>query len=156
MGTGVTLLLLLIIIYFFKNSKSEYFLKSDSELSYDRGNVINLLNIKGRNNKDIDLYLDAYDFFCVYKKKFDGATIVKDLCDLPYLDLDAVVHDYECLIGANRNYIKWFKSAWRYFENMRKNGKGNQTFRFVLLLIVGIIFVPYCYFFTKKYYPLSK
>jgi hypothetical protein len=156
MGTGVTLLLLLVIIYFFKNSKSEYFLKSDSELSYDRDNVVNLLNIKGRNNKDIDLYLDAYDFFCVYKKKFDGATIVKDLCDLPHLDLDAVVHDYECLIGANRNYIEWFKSAWRYFENMRKNGKGNQIFRFVLLLIVGIIFVPYCYFFTKKYYPLSK
>lgn len=90
------------------------------------------------------------------KFSYDGATFVKDLCDLPKLDLDAMAHDYECLIGANRNFIKWFKSAWRYFENMRKNGKGNQIFRFVLVCLAGLIFVPYCALFTPKYYPIKK
>jgi hypothetical protein len=65
-----------------------------------------------------------------------------------------MVHDYESLIGANRNLIKWFQSAWYYFENMRKNGKGNQVIRFVLLLIVGLIFVPYCLIFRKPYKTL--
>ena len=75
---------------------------------------------------------------------------------LPKLDADAMVHDYECLIGANRNFIKWFKSAWKYLENMRKNGKGNQIFRFVLLCLAGFFFVPYCAIFTPKYYPIKK
>ena len=51
---------------------------------------------------------------------------------------------------------KWFKSAWNYFENMRKNGKGNQIFRFVLVCLAGFIFVPYCAIFTPKYYPIKK
>lgn len=154
MGTCITISILLISLYFFKKSKSDIFFRNPEELSILRSDMIDLLTLKRRNDSDINLYKSAFDFFCVHKKKFDGATIVKDLEDLPKFDADAVVHDYECLIGANRNYVKWFKSAWRYFENMRKNGKGNQIFRFVLLLIIGIFFVPYCYFFTSKYDPV--
>jgi hypothetical protein len=115
-----------------------------------------MLTYKKRKQKEIDFYIEAYDFFCRYTTQFDGATIVKDLNDLPKLDLDAMAHDYECLIGANRNLIKWFKSAWNYFENMRKNGKGNQIFRFVLLCLAGFFFVPYCILLTPKYQPLKK
>ena len=98
----------------------------------------------------------AIEDFEAGKFSYDGATFVKDLCDLPKLDIDAMLHDYECLIGANRNFIKWFKSAWKFFENMRKNGKGNQIFRFVLVCLAGFVFVPYCAIFTPKYYPIKK
>lgn len=152
----IILTIVAVVIYFFKKSRSTFFLQHRETLAEYRYQMIIMLKFKGRNEKESELYIEAYDFFCRFTTKFDGATIVKDLCDLPKLDLDAMVHDYECLIGANRNLIKWFKSAWNYFENMRKNGKGNQIFRFVLLCLAGLIFVPYCALFTPKYYPIKK
>lgn len=137
-------------------SKNNTFYKTRTELDNLYTNMVLLLFLKGRNEEDINQYRKAFTYFRTFPHKFDGATIVKDLCDLPKLDIDAMVHDYECLIGANRNFIKWFKSAWRYFENMRKNGKGNQIFRFVLVCFAGLIFVPYCALITPKYYPIKK
>ena len=115
-----------------------------------------MLQYKGRNDEEIDLYIQAYDFFCRFTTQFDGATIVKDLCDLPKLDLDAMLHDYECLIGANRNYKRWYKAVWNYYENQRKQGKGNRPGRLIGLSIIGLFFVPYCAALTPKYYPLKK
>lgn len=156
MAYFIILSILLLLIYFLRKSKSKFFSQDRETLAEYRYQLRMMLKFKGRNESEIDLYIEAYDFFCRFTTKFDGATIVKDLCDLPKLDIDAMVHDYECLIGANRNFIKWFKSAWKYFENMRKNGKGNQIFRFVLVSLVGFIFVPYCSLFTPRYYPIKK
>ena len=77
--------------------------------------------------------------------KFDGATIVKDLVDIEELDLDAMVHDYEYLNGANRSFIKKWKADIKYIKNMERNGKGIRVFRFLMLTLLGIFFVPYCY-----------
>ena len=152
----IILTIIAVVIYFLKKSKSTFFSQDRETLAEYRYQMIMMLRYKNRKDEEIDVYIQAYDFFCRFTTKFDGATIVKDLCDLPHLDLDAMVHDYECLIGANRNFVKWFKSAWHYFENMRKNGKGNQIFRFALLCLAGFIFVPYCALFTPNYYPLKK
>jgi len=132
-------------------SKSSFFNQTPRTLQRKRKYVIELLNLKGRSLNEINHYVTAYDFFCKFTNKFDGATTVKDLHDIPNLDLDAMVHDYECLIGANRNYKLWYASAWNYYENMRKQGKGNQVVRLLKLWVVGIIFVPYCYLLTPKY-----
>lgn len=45
-----------------------------------------------------------------HPNKFDEATIVKDLVDIGELDLDAMVHDYDYINGANRNFIKKMES----------------------------------------------
>lgn len=148
--------LILVMIFFYKKSKSEFFKQDDYDLELYRDTMYKLLQFKGRNIVERNHYLDAYDFFCSFSTKYDGATFVKDLKDLPDLDLDAMVHDYECLMGANRNYRKWFQAAWNYYENMRKNGKGNQILRFLGLLIIGLIFVPYCALLTPRYYPIKK
>ena len=132
-------------------SKSNFFKSDNYILEMYRDAMVKLLHIKNRTPKEIDSYKNAYDFFCRFDSLFDGATIVKDLHDIPNLDLDAMVHDYECLIGANRNYKLWYIAVWNYYENMRKNGKGNQFLRFAGLCVVGVFFVPYCYLFTKKY-----
>ena len=79
-----------------------------------------------------------------HPSEFDGATIVKDLVDIEELDLDAMVHDYEYINGANRNFIKKWKADIKYIKNMERNGKGIRVFRLLLLTIIGIIFVPYC------------
>jgi hypothetical protein len=105
-----------------------------------------LLYIKGRDPKDIQEYLNAYNYFITHPSEFDGATIVKDLVDFGELDLDAMLHDYEYITGSNRNIVKKFKSDLKYIKNMEKNGKGIRVVRFILLTIAGIGTIPYSYF----------
>ena len=126
-------------------SKNNTFKKDSFEVKVIKQNMVKLLELKKRSDKDINLYLEAFTYFEKYPTKFDGATIVKDLDDLPNLDLDAMVHDYEYLNGANRSFIKKWKADIRYIKNMEANGKGIRVFRLLLLTIIGIIFVPYCY-----------
>ena len=128
----------------------DYTFYNDKEtLSKYRKYLKVLLYIKGRDPKDIQEYLNAYNYFTTHPSEFDGATIVKDLVDFGELDLDAMVHDYDYLHGANRNFIKKWNADIRYIKNMESNGKGIRVFRLFLLTIIGIIFVPYCYFKYK-------
>ena len=94
---------------------------------------------------DISDYLNAFDYFIGHPTEFDGATIVKDLVDIGELDLDAMVHDYDYIHGANRNFVKKWKADIKYIKNMERNGKGIRIFRLLLLTIIGIVFVPYCF-----------
>ena len=126
-------------------SKDDTFKKSKTELDILRKNVKAYLNIKERKMSDISDYLNAFDYFTVHSDKFDGATIVKDLVDIGELDLDAMVHDYDYINGANRNFIKKWKADIKYIKNMERNGKGIRVFRLLLLTIIGIVFVPYCF-----------
>ena len=128
----------------------DYTFYNDKEtLSKYRKYLKVLLYIKGRDPKDIQEYLNAYNYFTTHPSEFDGATIVKDLVDFGELDLDAMVHDYDYLHGANRNFIKKWNADIKYIKNMERNGKGIRVFRLFLLTIIGIIFVPYCYFKYK-------
>ena len=126
-------------------SKDDTFKKAKQELDILRKNVKAYLHIKERNISDISDYLNAFDYFTVHSDKFDGATIVKDLVDIGELDLDAMVHDYDYINGANRNFIKKWKADIKYIKNMERNGKGIRVFRLLLLTIIGIVFVPYCF-----------
>ena len=105
--------------------------------------------LKGRKSHEISEYLKAFDYFVEHPTEFDGATIVKDLVDIGELDLDAMVHDYDYIHGANRNFVKKWKADIKYIKNMERNGKGIRIFRLLLLTIIGIIFVPYCFFKNK-------
>ena len=126
-------------------SRDDTFKKSKTELDILRKNVKAYLNIKERKMSDISDYLNAFDYFRRNPHRFDGATIVKDLVDIGELDLDAMVHDYDYINGANRNFIQKWKADIKYIKNMERNGKGIRVFRLFLLTIVGIIFVPYCF-----------
>ena len=130
-------------------SRDDTFKKSKTELDILRKNVKAYLHIKERKMSDISDYLNAFDYFTVHSDKFDGATIVKDLVDIGELDLDAMVHDYDYINGANRNFIKKWKADIKYIKNMERNGKGIRVFRLFLLTIIGIVFVPYCFIKNK-------
>ena len=125
-------------------SKDNTFYKSKEELQYLLNDIIKILTIK--KNKNIEQYIIAFNYFVNNPSKFDGATIVKDLVDIEELDLDAMVHDYEYLNGANRSFIKKWNADIRYIKNMEANGKGIRVVRFILLTIAGIGTIPYSYF----------
>ena len=126
-------------------SRDDTFKKSKTELDILRKNIKAYLHIKERKMSDISDYLNAFDYFVEHPTEFDGATIVKDLVDIGELDLDAMVHDYDYINGANRNFIKKWKADIKYIKNMERNGKGIRVFRLLLLTIIGIVFVPYCF-----------
>ena len=130
-------------------SRDDTFKKSKTELDILRKNIKAYLHIKERKMSDISEYLNAFDYFRNKPDKFDGATIVKDLVDIGELDLDAMVHDYDYINGANRNFIKKWKADIKYIKNMERNGKGIRVFRLLLLTIIGIVFVPYCFIKNK-------
>ena len=144
MTTAITLTALAIVFYFFKKSKSNFFLQDRETLAEKRHQVIMVLRFKGLNTQEINKFTEAYDYFRNNPKKFDGATIVKDLNDIKGLDLKAMLHDYECLMGANSSFKLWYVSAYDYYLNHFKLGNGNQILRFLGLCILGIFFVPYC------------
>jgi hypothetical protein len=128
-------------------SKNNTFFKSKTELDLIEYDMSQLLLLKGRSIEDIVKYKRAFEYFRIFPHKFDGATIAKDLNDLPNLDLDAMLHDYEYLQGANKSFIKKWHSDFRYIKNMERNGKGIRVFRLLLLTISGLVFVPYCILF---------
>jgi hypothetical protein len=134
-------------------SQSKYFAQSKEALFISRDRVFRLLDYKGYSLYEIIIYLRAFDYFCKNPNAFDGATIVKDLQDLPHLDLDAMLHDYHYLVcNAGANFKTKFQADWMYAKGNERKGKGQYSAfsRFVGLTIVGIGFVPYAYFNRGK------
>ena len=119
-------------------SKNSFFKQKDFVLKRKREIVKKYLELK---EVDTSIYLEAYDYFCENKLDFDGATIVKDLDDIPELDLNAMVHDYRYLTDFGA--IKKFKWDWEYFQGMAKLGKGYRTGRYIALTLSSILFTPY-------------
>ena len=128
-------------------SKNNFFYQSPQELRVARKKLVQLFELKNRKCKEVDRYLKAFDYFAVNPSQYDGATIVKDLVDIrnnqKYLDTDAMLHDYDYIHGANKNFVKKWVADIEYIRNMEKQGKGIRVIRFSLLLITGIFFVPY-------------
>ena len=119
-------------------SRNSFFKQPVDILAARRKEVELLLEMKGIDSTD---YLIAYDFFCVNTEEFDGATIVKDLNDIPELDLNAMLHDYRYITDFGA--IKKFKWDWEYLQGMNKLGKGYRAGRYIGLLISSIFFTPF-------------
>jgi hypothetical protein len=134
-------------------SKSTYFQQPKEVLFNSRDKVFRLLDLKGYSINEIAIYLKAFDYFCESTHLFDGATIVKDLQDIPHLDLDAMLHDYHYIVynAGSDFYTKWH-ADWIYAKGNERKGKGQYSAfsRFVGLTIIGIGFVPYAYFTRGK------
>jgi len=134
-------------------SKSTYFHQSKEHIFESRKNVFLFLDLKGYVPNEIFVYIKAFDYFCKNPTQFDGATIVKDLQDIPHLDLDAMLHDYHYLnYGVGANFVTKWKSDWIYAKGNERKGKGQYSAfsRFIVLTIAGIGFVPYAFFKRGK------
>lgn len=128
-------------------SKSDFFKQKPNKINKARYDMLEVLNLLNRTDNDKLLYLEAFNYFVANPDRFDGATIVRDLFVLRYkgckLDIDAMLHDYEYVTGANKSFKLKHKADIRYFNNMLLNGKGVQLFRLISLVVTGLFFVPY-------------
>lgn len=138
-------------------SYSHYFFQDLHTLSQCRDKVIQYLILKGYELSGIAIYLKAFDYFVENPKDYDGATIVRDLCDIDGLDLDAMLHDfhyieYNVTVSIN---LKW-KADFLYAKgNVRKSKKLDKYWvkflgmkyiaysRLVGLTIANVGFIPF-------------
>jgi len=128
-------------------SKNDFFKQSKDQLTKSRRLLLNVLESKNRSGKDKRQYLLAFSYFCNNPQDYDGATIVKDLVDVRqgkcYLDCDAMLHDYEYVVGkADTIKGRWICDK-RYIKNMELNGKGIRIPRLIILTIYGFITINY-------------
>jgi hypothetical protein len=129
-------------------SKSTYFSQTPRILELKKRDVSRLLIAKGYTASQTATYLKAYTYFSIRTVDYDGATIVKDLCDIIGLDLDAMLHDYHYLVcNAGSNFVTKFQADWIYAKGNERKGKGlySAYSRFIGLSIIGIVFVPFRY-----------
>jgi len=127
-------------------SENHYFTQSALKLQIGRVNVSDLLGAKGYSQECIDLYLKAFDYFTTNPDKFDGATLVKDLCDLPGLDIDAMLHDYHYInYNVGSSFAMKWKSDFLYGKGNERKGKSLYASysRFAGLTLSGLFFIPF-------------
>ena len=127
-------------------SKSNFFNQSTQVLKNARANAYTILRVKGYYLDEVDIYMKAFDYFSQNPEQFDGATVVKDLVDIPGLDLDAMLHDYQYIHhNVAASFVTKWKADWLYAKGNERKGKGQYSAfsRFIGLTIVGIGFVPY-------------
>jgi hypothetical protein len=121
-------------------SKNCFFKQNKAYLKVKRIDIYNLLLIKEYTSIQSKIYLKAYDYFTDSPNEFDGATIVKDLNDIPELDLDAMLHDYHYLKYNVASSLKYkILADWLYTKQQEKKGKGlySSISRLILLSIFG-------------------
>lgn len=126
-------------------SENTFFHQDPYILKQYRGKVENLLVVKGYNYAQIQVYLRAYDYFTYHKESFDGATMTEDLCDIPGLDLDAMLHDYLYIKYNAAGSYKYICKADKLIRTeMYRKGKStiNAGLRFVLLVLKTFL-IPY-------------
>lgn len=126
-------------------SKSQYFNQSEEQLKRCRIDLVLYLKSQRFSVIKRSVYLRAFDYFCENPKGFDGATVVKDLHHIPGLDINAMLHDYHCVVYniASSFRAKW-RGDWLYAKQMEHTGKGWLSwFNFGLLKLVGIPHIVY-------------
>lgn len=127
-------------------SENHFFTQDKATLNLKRDYVWKLLTMKGYCNDAVAIYLRAYDYFSINPAEFDGATLVKDLCDIPDLDLDAMYHDYCYIIYNVASSVSMkFRADKLYAIGNEYKGKGKYPSwsRFIGLTLSGLGFIPF-------------
>jgi len=130
-------------------SKCNFFNQDKETLQKKRIKLLNVLI--DFEIKDIYKFMEAFDYFCQYPDKFDGATIVKDLETIKGLDAGAMVHDWEYLTQIE----------WSTFRGLKQKLKADFEFGKYQELTGKGIFTPYSKTFllwlsTPFYYLIFK
>ena len=147
-------------------SKSNFFLqpgKSVEErrkfLSEKRKDVDTLLTIWGYELSQRHIYLVAYDYFTLFPTEYNGASMTEELCDIPGLDLDAMLHDY--IYVALKASVSWKYQvlADKLFRSeMRRRSKSswNGGYRYVMLLLKTPFWIGICWLKGRRFTAFHK
>jgi len=104
-------------------STSNYFEQSKANLSLGKEDMMWLLNNRGFTEDQQDYFVLAYEYFCLFPDKYDGATQSQDLIDVlsrqesfDGLELSAMLHDWIYIFLKARYSVKTMKVADKIME----------------------------------------
>ncbi len=140
MRTTIFILAFLILIWYLnKKSSNNHFFKSSKDLGSDLKLCLKLLyNFEFPKNY-IDKFEEAYDYFILKPKEYNGTSIINDRFTIKGLEIQSVVHDYDWIFAKSLKDLH--VSNLRYANALRKmntNWISTWCFIFVGLTIVSI------------------
>jgi hypothetical protein len=137
--TIIILAFLLLVWYLNKKSTNNHFSKSNKDLESDYKLCLKLLyNFEFPKNY-IDKFEEAYDYFILNPKEYNGTSIINDRFTIKGLEIQSVVHDYEWIFAKSLKDLH--QSNIRYANALRQvnvNWISTWCFIFVGLSIVSI------------------
>lgn len=95
-----------------------------------------------------EIYKQVFDHFVKNPQQFNGASYTEELCDIPGLDLDAMLHDYlYVVLNASVSFKYTWKADKLLRNESRRRGKStwNTGYRFIMLVLKTPFFIPWCY-----------
>jgi hypothetical protein len=142
-------------------SSNNFFFQSPIILNAKRKDVQDLLFIKVYSEKQIDIYLQAFDYFIDKPKDFDGATGVNDLIDIPGsfgydgLDLKAMLHDLQWIAFKAASSFKYKRMTDEIFHKGIVNINGNKKEAEKRLKGLSLLSIPLVIRSNIKYGKMS-
>ncbi|TQI72264.1 hypothetical protein JM79_3221 [Gramella sp. Hel_I_59] len=139
------------LISFLKNlftSTNDFFMQDDHLIFQAKRDMDVMLQLWQYEISERGPYNQAFDYFLRNPKHFNGASMTEELCDIPWLDLDAMLHDY-LYVGLNASAS--LKMTWRadklLRQEMRRRGKSswNTGYRFAMLTLKTPFFLAWAY-----------
>ena len=133
MAYSIVVIFLFIVWYLNKNSKNDYFYNPKIE-EYEL--IMKLY--KNFNIDPMDFY-DAWMYFCLYPKDYNGTSVINDRWFIKGLEPMSVTHDYHWIIA--KSFKDLHKSNLKYCKDLRKvnaNFIWSWGFVFLGLTIVSI------------------
>lgn len=135
------------------NSTNNFFTSNTPEqLSIKRNELLCILKYKKRFNLSyIDGVIIAYDYFCINRTQFDGATLVPDLYDFYDIEISALVHDYIYLEFNVASHLPSKRRADRLYGNMLLDfNDDKETIRIAKTRKLGLWISSYAHWFYNQ------
>jgi hypothetical protein len=135
------------------NSTNNFFTSNTPEqLSIKRNELLWFLKHNKRFNLSyIEGVMIAYDYFCINRTKFDGATIVTDLYDFYNIEISALVHDYIYLEFNVASHLPSKRRADRLYGNMLFDfNNDKETIRIAKTRVLGLWFSSYHFWLYNR------
>jgi hypothetical protein len=140
MKTIIIILAFLILLWYLnKKSSNNHFSKSNIDLESDLKLCLKILYNFDFPNNYIDKFDEAYDYFTLNPKEYNGTSIINDRFTIKGLEIQSVVHDYDWIFAKSLKDLHM--SNVRYANALRKfntNWISTWCFLFVGLSIVSI------------------
>ncbi|MUP44886.1 hypothetical protein E0K83_03890 [Gramella sp. BOM4] len=130
------------------SSTNDFFEQDDNLIFQAKRDMDVILQLWGYELSERGPYVQAFDYFVRNPKHFNGASMTEELCDIPWLDLDAMLHDFLYRgLNASANLKMMWRADKLLRQEMRRRGKSswNTGYRFAMLTLKTPFFLFWAY-----------
>lgn len=132
----ILLIFLVVIFYLNKKSYNDHFLKSKKELENDLDLCIKILTNFNFNTNYIDKFIEAYNYFTLSPKEYNGTSIINDRYTISGLEVQSLIHDYDWIKAKS---FKQLHCSNIFYANSLRKVNVNWIWAWTLFLGLEIV-----------------